>query len=100
MKDFGQAQKSPSSRQAFLKKGMAASGVTVRAGILTTSSAVLADDDGDQERIGRLAGDAAILRFLAAAEIIDSGLWLHYQQLATVLDDEAAQLAHAARRKH
>jgi len=100
MKEFGQAEKSASSNQLFVKKGRAASGVAIRAGLLTASSAVLANGDGNQEKIGRLAGDAAIFRFLAAAEIIDSGLWLHYQQLATVLDDEAAQLAHAARREH
>lgn len=44
---------------------------------------------GREERGGRLRrGDAAILRFLAAAEIIESDLWLLYNELGGVQDDE------------
>jgi hypothetical protein len=35
----------------------------------------------------------AILRFLAAAEIIESDLWLQYQELGGVQDDEVSKLA-------
>jgi hypothetical protein len=38
-------------------------------------------------------GDAALLRFAAAAEIIESDLWLQYQELGGVQDDEVALLA-------
>jgi len=38
-------------------------------------------------------GDIAILRFLAAAEIIESDLWLQYQELGGVQDDEVSKLA-------
>ena len=38
-------------------------------------------------------GDAAILRFLAAAEIIESDLWLQYQELGGTQDDEVSKLA-------
>jgi len=50
--------------------------------------------EGPEESPGSLApGDAAILRFLAAAEIIESDLWLQYQELAGVQDDEVSTLA-------
>jgi hypothetical protein len=38
-------------------------------------------------------GDAALLRFVAAAEIIESDIWLQYQELAGVQDSEVSQLA-------
>jgi len=38
-------------------------------------------------------GDAAILRFLAAAEIIESDLWLQYTELGGVQDNEVSTLA-------
>jgi len=47
-----------------------------------------------QESHGHLTrGDAAILRWLAAAEIIESDLWLQYQELAGTQDDEVAMIA-------
>ena len=33
-------------------------------------------------------GDAAILRFLAAAEVIETDLWLQYNELGGIQDDE------------
>src|SRR5579864_3664201 len=94
MKELSQAERSASNRRSFLKKGMAAGALTVGAGLLTTGSAVLADDDGDKDKSGRLTpGDAAILRFLAAAEILETDLWLQYQELAGTQDDEVSLLA-------
>lgn len=62
-------------RRSFLK-GMGASGVALSAGALLSTRAVA------EERSGRLErGDAAILRFLAAAEIIESDLWQQYTEL-------------------
>lgn len=62
-------------RRSFLK-GMGASGVALSAGALLNTRAVA------EERSGRLErGDAAILRFLAAAEIIESDLWQQYTEL-------------------
>jgi hypothetical protein len=69
---------------------MAAGAVTVSAGLLANGSSVFAED----EKSGRLTpGDAAILRFLAAAEILESDLWLQYQELAGTQDDEVSTLA-------
>jgi hypothetical protein len=74
-------------RRSFLK-GAGVAGAALAAGGL------LAIDLHAEEGSGALTkGDAAILRFLAAAEIIESDLWLQYQELGGVQDDEVAQLA-------
>jgi hypothetical protein len=74
-------------RRSFLK-GLGAAGATLSA------SALLGTKAGAEERSGSLTkGDAAILRFLAAAEIIESDLWLQYQELGGVQDDEVSKLA-------
>jgi hypothetical protein len=66
-------------------------GATLSTGALLVSK-LQADEDHD--RNGRLTkGDAGILRFLAAAEIIESDLWLQYQELGGVQDSEVSQLA-------
>ena len=74
-------------RRSFLK-GAGIAGAALAAGGL------LSIDLGAEERSGALSkGDAAILRFLAAAEIIESDLWLQYQELGGVQDDEVSKLA-------
>jgi hypothetical protein len=51
------------------------------AGILGGSTAVFADD----EKSGRLTrGDAALLRFAAAAEILETDFWVQYNELGGV----------------
>ena len=65
-------------RRSFLK-GMAIAGVGAVPG-----SALLASE-AQADRSARLTdGDAAILRFLAAAEIIESDLWAQYTELGGV----------------
>jgi len=83
-------RKTGSNRRSFLKQGMVAGAVTVGAGLLAGGSSAFAED----EKSGRLTpGDAAILRFLAAAEILESDLWLQYQELAGTQEDEVSTLA-------
>ena len=92
----GAIAKAGSNRRSFLKRGMAAGALSVGAGLLSSGSRVFADSDGDQDKNGRLTrGDAAILRFLAAAEILETDLWLQYQELAGTQDDEVAAEAAA-----
>jgi len=76
--------KSGSNRRSFLKKGtMAAGAATVSAGLLASQVPLFAKK-GPEEKSGRLtAGDAAILRFLAAAEILESDLWEQYWELSS-----------------
>jgi hypothetical protein len=88
--------KARANRRSFLKKSMAAGALTMGAGVLAGGPAVFADSDGDNDRSGRLhPGDAAILRFLAAAEIIESDLWLQYQELGGLQDNEVSAEAAA-----
>jgi hypothetical protein len=71
-------------RRAFLKNGVIAAGaVTVGAGALTGSLAAVAQEvDAAGPAITR--GDVAVLRFLAAAEIIETDLWQQYNELGGV----------------
>ena len=69
------------NRRSFLKSGLAAPAI---AGI--TAANLAADDSGDGAALTK--GDAAILKFLAAAEIIESDLWIQYNELAGVQDAE------------
>ena len=70
-------------RRSFLKK-LGITGAALSAGALLATQ-VRADDD----RSGSLTkGDAAILRFLAAAEILETDLWLQYHELGGEQDTE------------
>ncbi len=72
-------------RRTFLKGvGLAGAG-----GALLPASLLLEHGAEAEEEGGRLSrGDAAILRFLAAAEIIETDLWQQYNELGGVQDDE------------
>jgi len=61
------------NRRSFLSKGLVATGAaTLGAGLLADASSLFADDGS----AGALTkGDVAILRFLAAAEILETDLW-------------------------
>ncbi len=74
-------------RRSFLK-GIGITGAALAAGGLLTSNLIAEEQSGSLTK-----GDASILRFLAAAEIIESDLWLQYQELGGVQDDEVARLA-------
>jgi hypothetical protein len=78
------------NRRSFLKNTLiAGAAATVGTGILAKPRLAFTQDNS--EAITK--GDAAILRFLAAAEIIESDLWLQYQELGGIQDDEVAKLA-------
>jgi hypothetical protein len=86
--DKGNLHRSGEIRRRSFLKGL---GIT---GAALSASAFLGTKAGAEERSGSLTkGDAAILRFLAAAEIIESDLWLQYQELGGVQDDEVSKLA-------
>src|SRR5215467_14778183 len=80
-----------SNRRSFLKNTMVA-GTAVAAGAALLTKRVAAF--GEEEKSSPLIkGDAAILRFVAAAEIIESDIWLQYNELAGVQDGEVSKLA-------
>ena len=78
------------NRRSFMRHSLVAgAAATVGAGILANGNFAVA-----QGASGKLTkGDVAILQFLAAAEIIESDLWLQYQELGGVQDDEVSTLA-------
>jgi hypothetical protein len=72
------------SRRSFLASGLAV-GAGASLGPLGRTVAAYADAG----RSGELSsGDAAILRFLAAAEIIETDLWQQYNELGGIQDSE------------
>jgi hypothetical protein len=91
MKDVSKALETGASRRSFLKKGMIAGAATAGVGILARGFSAFAEDtegDGDGDHLTR--GDIAILRLLAAAELVESDLWLQYSELGGVQDKEVS----------
>jgi ferritin-like protein len=78
------------SRRSMMFKGAALGvGATAMGRLLVDPTDVLAKKGHTKVKGGRLTkGDAAILRFLAAAEIIESDLWQQYNELAGIQDGE------------
>src|SRR2546430_4352977 len=71
-----------------MKNGLAVAGAaTIGAGLLADGSSVFAHD-GDESSGSLSKGDAAILQFLAAAEILETDLWQQYNELGGIQDRE------------
>ena len=67
------------SRRSFLRTGVAAGAAAAATGLFVN----------DVEAQGELTtGDAAILRFLAAAEILETDAWQQYNELCGIQDSE------------
>jgi hypothetical protein len=73
-------------RRSFLK-ALGASTAVLSAGALVETPSRAAENGSISK------GDAALLRFAAAIELIESDLWLQYAELGGVQDDEVAKLA-------
>ena len=76
----------PRSRRAFLRSGIGVAGaLTVGAEVLGNAPAFARGQEGAEEHSGHLAkGDAALLRFAAAAEILETDFWVQYNELGGV----------------
>jgi len=87
MEQNAQPSEASSSRRSFLRKGLAVGGAgTIGAGLLTNG---LSFPAFAEEGSGSLTkGDVAILRFLAAIEIIETDLWRQYNELGGIQDHE------------
>jgi hypothetical protein len=70
-------------RRSFLK-GLGVTGAALSAGSLLTTAAEAATDRRSIVTIG----DVAILRFLAAAELLETDLWQQYNELGGIQDSE------------
>ena len=82
------SMKSAINRRSFVKSGLTAAGVaTVGSGLLVNGTSALAE--GSEKHSGRLSsGDAALLRFAAAAEILETDFWVQYNELGGIQDSE------------
>ncbi len=76
-------------RRSFVKNGLTAAGLTTAGvGLLNDSSLILAEEEKGEHK-GRLSrGDAALLRFAAAAEILETDFWVQYNELCGIPDSE------------
>jgi hypothetical protein len=78
MKTLRSTIRKRADRRSFLKNGIATAGaVTVGAGLLSHGLSALGAEQGG----GITEGDASVLRFLAAAEILETDLWQQYTEL-------------------
>src|SRR5258707_14159513 len=74
------------SRRSFLGTSLAVGAGTMGAGLLAKTLAAQVSDPNS--RGGLTRGDADILRFLSAAELIEADLWQQYNELAGIQDSE------------
>jgi len=76
------------NRRSFMKSGLLAGGAaTIGAGLSANGTLARA-----QETSRLNEGDAAILRFLAAAELIESDLWIQYAELGGIGDNKPIEV--------
>src|ERR1700736_3057064 len=88
MKQNEQQSKHYPSRRSFLRQGLALGGAgAIGAGLLANGVSGL-PAFAKEGSSGITQGDVAILRFLAAVEIIESDLWQQYNELGGIQDSE------------
>ena len=86
MKDLLDGLRVPLNRRSFAKKSLMAVGAATLAPNLFASPTA---PESSVTASGTLsAGDAALLRFAAAAEILESDFWLQYNELGGIPDSE------------
>jgi hypothetical protein len=80
--------KRPVDRRSFMKSGLLTGGAAaVGAGLLAKGTSAHAQKGGYLNN-----GDAAILRFLAAAELIESDLWIQYAELGGIGNNKPVEV--------
>jgi len=80
--------KRPVDRRSFMKSGLLTGGAAaVGAGLLAKGTSARAQKGGYLNK-----GDAAILRFLAAAELIESDLWVQYAELGGIGNNKPVEV--------
>src|SRR5260370_29741196 len=92
MENMWSKMKIATNRRSFLKNGLAAAGAaTAGVGLMTESASAFAEGGFDDDRgEGLTRGDAALLRFAAAAEILETDFWVQYNELAGIQDSEVS----------
>ena len=75
MENLAKILRAASTRRSFMKTGLAAGTVTAGTELLAQGGTLT-------------PGDAAILQFLSAAEILETDLWIQYNELGGIQDSE------------
>src|SRR5712691_4766616 len=81
LKERVKPTKNSLSRRSFLGKSLAVGAGTIGAGLLANAPTARASG-------GLTPGDAALLRFAAAAEILEADFWIQYNELGGIQDPE------------
>jgi hypothetical protein len=84
MENMWTSMKTAIDRRSFMKNGLTAAGV----GLLANASPVLAQEGPEEHSAHLTRGDAALLRFAAAAEILETDFWVQYNELGGIQDSE------------
>jgi hypothetical protein len=85
MEQHAQQSEISTSRRSFLRKGLVVGGAgAIGAGLLANGLPAFAEE----RRASLTLGDVAILRFLSAAEILETDLWQQYNELGGIQDSE------------
>ena len=86
MKESTESQRVLFNRRSFITNGMIAAGATTASTLLPGGKSAMAQSLSPDNQTRLRKGDVAILRFLAAAEIIESDLWQQYAELGGVTE--------------
>jgi hypothetical protein len=76
------------SRRSFLKTSLAVGAAGSGSSLLADHHTLFAQQEREDDPGGLTKGDAALLRFAAAAEILESDFWIQYNELGGVQDKE------------
>src|SRR6516165_2791779 len=87
MRDLLNPLKKSINRRFFVKSGLTAAGAATVSPRLTNKLTLLGEDL-EKDSGGLTPGDAALLRFAAAAEILESDFWIQYNELGGIQDSE------------
>ncbi|HET9408780.1 MAG TPA: hypothetical protein VFO39_16170 [Candidatus Sulfotelmatobacter sp.] len=88
MQQVWSSMKSAINRRSFVKSSMTAGMAAAGAGLLANSSSLLAQEGTEEGSGSLIPGDAAMLRFAAAAEILETDFWVQYNELGGIQDSE------------
>ncbi len=88
MKDLLRGLKSSTNRRSFLRRGLTVGAATVGATLLADKTYVLGQEGPEESSVSLTPGDAALLRFAAAAEILETDFWVQYNELGGIPDSE------------
>lgn len=89
MREFPDEAKGGADRRRFLKSGLVAAGTaSVAGGLLANGLTLFGEEHEDEGGCSLNPGDAAMLRFAAVAETLETDFWVQYNELGGIQDSE------------